>query len=92
MEIIATTVVISYLKYCNGNVFFLLRTSLFIICSGLYAILLVVICATLLAAEIATNHVPLHYFEVREKTFQTCSTKLQDTKERKKNSGEDKTH
>ncbi len=33
-------------------------------CSGLYGILLVVICATLLTAEIATHHIPLHYFEV----------------------------
>ena len=44
---------------------FFSRTSLFITCSGLYGIFLVVFCVSLLATEIATHSVPLHYFEVR---------------------------
>ncbi|TRY73432.1 hypothetical protein TCAL_01516 [Tigriopus californicus] len=39
------------------------KTSLFIVCSGLYALLLIVICATFLTSEIATHSIPLHYFE-----------------------------
>ena len=45
---------------------FFSRTSLFITCSGLYGIFLVVFCVSLLATEIATHSVPLHYFEVRQ--------------------------
>ena len=46
--------------------YFFSRTSLFITCSGLYGIFLVVFCVSLLATEIATHSVPLHYFEVRQ--------------------------
>ena len=42
------------------------RTSLFIGCSGLYCLILVVGCLVFLTSEIVTHHVPLHYFEVSE--------------------------
>ena len=46
---------------------FLCRTSLFIVCSGLYGLLLVVVCVAFLSAELATNQIPLHYFEVSDR-------------------------
>ena len=36
-------------------------------CSGLYGLLLVVVCVAFLSAELATNQIPLHYFEVRDR-------------------------
>ena len=39
------------------------RTSLFITCSCLYAILLVIICLAFLTSEVVTDNSPLHYYE-----------------------------
>jgi len=51
---------------CKKIKFLLLtfRTSLFKGCSALYSLLLVTVCMAFLVSEIATNSVPLHYFEV----------------------------
>ena len=49
-------------QYMNNICSF--RTSLFIVCSLLYGILLVVVCVVFLTAELVTDSVPLHYFEV----------------------------
>lgn len=47
----------------------LYRTSLFIGCSGLYCLILVVGCLVFLTSEIVTHHVPLHYFEVGQLNY-----------------------
>lgn len=52
------------------------RTSLFITCSGLYGLFLVVVCIAFLASEVATHGVPLHYFEVNNAVAVPCLTQL----------------
>ena len=58
---------------------FLCRTSLFIVCSGLYGLLLVVVCVAFLSAELATNQIPLHYFEVRDRQREENANTQQET-------------
>jgi len=53
-------------RYNDNNKWWLFpnaKTSLFIGCSGLYCLILVVGCLVFLTSEIVTHHVPLHYFE-----------------------------